>query len=501
MESDEDDPRRSSHVSSPDSVVNPLLFNALAPDVSSFVPTVPHLSSFAQTTADASLSAVGAPSSSLMDLDPIQSIFATGSNTSTAPQPPETRRRRRSASRSTVSTAAASESASPVRRSSRIPVPSRRLSPSLPTTDLDSHSNAANRTDLRHDAFRQQQRRSLSSSEQRIEINTAAHIRAHAVETVEQQEARLQHVRERAAAVRFVPAAGAYVSGRPSAEQLENSENDPSCAQALFAEGAGSDTMGQMFGTHAEKHDSLLHNCQPVSSFDSSVAMQKFNVQMDPATVSRHYCAACGIHDDDNSAVCCPVSSLESLRLTSEQLRHYLASSYQLAYSVYALPDTSNYYYLHEQFVSFDDSSQEFVASLCCGCDSAIRKGDKPQYSIAAGFDFGNPAAVDLIPLSFAEQQLISRCSRYMHIFKLVLGQTAATGHIISLEHEGRHVLSDSILPHLSLDGLLLAAFVAGNTRIQAQIGEAGSIVRREFIARHQQYLSVDPVKVSGYEC
>jgi hypothetical protein len=191
------------------------LIVAPLPVLDSFAPTDQGVSSFPQTDADCSASAV-APSFPLTDLDQSQSVSATGSNSATVVEHPEGRGRRRTTSRSAVAS-------TPIRRSSRTPVPSRRLSPSISSTDPDSLSAVAiTRADRRYNLRAQVRSRSGESSIDRRERDATAHIRAHAAETAEQREARLQNVRESVAAVRFVPAPGAYVSGRPSAEQLRN---------------------------------------------------------------------------------------------------------------------------------------------------------------------------------------------------------------------------------------------------------------------------------------
>jgi len=82
-----------------------------------------------------------------------------------------------------------------------------------------------------------------------------------------------------------------------------------------------------------------------------------------------------------------------------------------------------------------------------------------PRYSIANGYDFGNPEALGLPALSVAEQMLIAWCHPYKRILKLVGGQEALSGHTVCLEHDGSHVLAPS-LPRLSLGDQLVVAFV-----------------------------------------
>ena len=68
------------------------------------------------------------------------------------------------------------------------------------------------------------------------------------------------------------------------------------------------------------------------------------------------------------------------------------------------------------------------------------------------------------LPSLCGRTNFVSKNTRFMQIFKVVGGQMASKGHMIALEHDGRELFRDNILPHLSLENKLFVAFVGSES-------------------------------------
>lgn len=87
-----------------------------------------------------------------------------------------------------------------------------------------------------------------------------------------------------------------------------------------------------------------------------------------------------------------------------------------------------------------------------------------PNFSIAAGYDFGYPERANLEPLSLLEQILIAPARLFLTMIKLVNKtntgvQSALTGHVIAVPHDSVIQISNS-LPNLNLDGAINIMFI-----------------------------------------
>jgi hypothetical protein len=103
---------------------------------------------------------------------------------------------------------------------------------------------------------------------------------------------------------------------------------------------------------------------------------------------------------------------------------------------VYRHEANNKLFYVHAKLLR--DGAAATVP-LCSDCEkSLLRSRQRPKYSIAAGYDFGNPVAIGLPPLSLLEQTVIAVSIRFGHISKLTSGQQALCGHVVAVEHDGR---------------------------------------------------------------
>jgi hypothetical protein len=104
-------------------------------------------------------------------------------------------------------------------------------------------------------------------------------------------------------------------------------------------------------------------------------------------------------------------------------------------------------------------------------------------YCLANGYDYGrlHGNGVDLPLLSHLEQKLIAQSTRFSHIYKLVGGQPALTGHIITFAHDGPVALS-TVLPRQSLNGAFEVAFVGSKDDWRQLAGARGSEARATFL-------------------
>jgi hypothetical protein len=86
----------------------------------------------------------------------------------------------------------------------------------------------------------------------------------------------------------------------------------------------------------------------------------------------------------------------------------YLNLPYRTVYSRTEIRDENgeiqSVYYLHSQNVKRDQHGS-YIASLCSKCCQQISASKLPEFSIAAGMDFGNPSHLGLQPLSATEKK------------------------------------------------------------------------------------------------
>lgn len=116
------------------------------------------------------------------------------------------------------------------------------------------------------------------------------------------------------------------------------------------------------------------------------------------------------------------------------------------------------------------------MVSLCVGCNRAknvTRKGKVvagkiPDYSIAAGYDFGYTGRVNLPKLSHIEGILIARNLTHLNLFKLKLknrstsdtDQQCMTGHKIAFPHNGIYQLNGPMsLPRRTVSDAISISF------------------------------------------
>ena len=235
-----------------------------------------------------------------------------------------------------------------------------------------------------------------------------------------------------------------YQSGLPTDSELENFESDCLLAQLKFSNSSGLDMMNQAIGTTEERRQAMIDRCVKITDDEISERIAAYNRKMNPALVIEA-CAACGIQVLGETLEKVPLNECELFKLSSHEMANYLNLPYRRAYSRTEIQNESGeiqaVYYLHSQHLH-QDENEFYFASLCAKCLHQIKLHKIPEFSIASGMDFGNPLRLGLPSLSAEEKKLISLNTRYSHIFKLVLGQMAMTGHMIAFEHEGMEIVN-----------------------------------------------------------
>jgi len=203
----------------------------------------------------------------------------------------------------------------------------------------------------------------------------------------------------------------------------------------------------------------VLETVAPLSAETVAQRMSDYLKLMDAGGVTVRGCAACGVLAFDSVEVA--LEKVARLKLDDDARDRYEAHPCAGLLSVTLVGNAHgdvDCYHLHRRNMRQAHNGSVLV-SLCAPCNASLVKNVLPRYSIANGYDFGNPEALGLPALSVAEQMLIGRCHPYKRILKLVGGQEALSGHTVCLEHDGSHVLAAS-LPRLSLGDQLVVAFV-----------------------------------------
>jgi len=91
-------------------------------------------------------------------------------------------------------------------------------------------------------------------------------------------------------------------------------------------------------------------------------------------------------------------------------------------------------YHLHRHLLPMIEERQHVF--VCNKCLQHLQKAKKPPYSLANGFDFGNPAGVNDLPLlSTLEEVLICPVIPFIHVVTLTgtHGHSALKGHTVCL--------------------------------------------------------------------
>jgi len=231
-------------------------------------------------------------------------------------------------------------------------------------------------------------------------------------------------------------------------------------------------------------------------------------------------CAVCGIRELDGAQHTLPISSLSVLIVPPDQLSQYLnyAPEARSTFSIVMLKNTaglSTAYYLHVDFLiqhtsgsSTNTCCQDDSACLCSGCFSklACKRPAIPQFSVAAGFDFGHPLRMGLKRLTILERKLIARTVLFATIVKLVgpcgktSQQSGLRGHVIAMPHQGAKLAAAKILPRLdSATDLMTVMFVGSAQQWHAVSGKSGDNQRKRFIITHKSIFRVRPTVVFSW--
>ena len=208
-----------------------------------------------------------------------------------------------------------------------------------------------------------------------------------------------------------------------------------------------------------------------------------FKAEMDDCTSHIFHCAVCGrmILKHGSTTECRPhelrLQNIQCLRLKDEEFQVWSSkpAELQALYNI-LLVDTTlrEAYFLYPDLTTNDCDG--LIISACDSCHESILGRNKvgyskrPQYSVAAGFDFGSPwrLATLLEPLSLAEKCLISKSRIYADIIKLRPPERisdedcrslALRGHVLAIPHKGVYQAAE-ILPRLSADDNIQLFFI-----------------------------------------
>jgi hypothetical protein len=221
-------------------------------------------------------------------------------------------------------------------------------------------------------------------------------------------------------------------------------------------------------------------------------------------TVVIKVCAVCGKQlFGESFHPARPLSELEPLCLKAQdedaflRLPHHL-QSIRCVYT-HTIAGHTKYFHLHPDYVCVRGES--VTVDVCTNCYNSLYRPQPriPTYSIAAGYDFGRPSAIQLPELSTLEQTVIALNIRYMRIFKLTgAGQVALQGHMIALPHNSPHILAEQ-LPRTNLSQHLRIAFVGDAAHYCALLDDPAA--RQQLFQRFQTVKTQSDPTVSSRGC
>jgi hypothetical protein len=170
-------------------------------------------------------------------------------------------------------------------------------------------------------------RRELLKLQKIEQQNQQRNEQARAAEPAEARAARL--ARDRVAhQVRWEDAHAAvvYAEGRPTVQQLQQFERDPTAALLRLAEGSGFDIVGQAIGDRNERRQQLLDRIRDLPVESVAQRLAGWNQHMDP-NLPLNACACCGESVIGQPLVrLVPVNELNVLQLSDNARTTYCSS-------------------------------------------------------------------------------------------------------------------------------------------------------------------------------
>jgi hypothetical protein len=269
----------------------------------------------------------------------------------------------------------------------------------------------------------------------------------------------------------------------PLAAKLSTYRKDPLMAQHLFWEMSGLHRFG--YGdTVVHDKEALLNEIAgyKVTKEDVHRCVHAYKSSMDYDNIKVHYCACCGemiingqlsddiqIGSDILKLTSLGCLQLQEIEYTTWKSHH---TDVKCLYSVFEPdPSTRLAYHLIPDLVY--NLGGDTVIHACKTCqDSIIKKGVKPLYSIASGYDFGCIWRSALLELSMVEKCLISKVRLYADIVKLRASEnlghstrmTALKGHVIAMRHDGARQAAE-LLPRLTVEDYIVVCFIGDKER------------------------------------
>ncbi len=321
----------------------------------------------------------------------------------------------------------------------------------------------------------------------------AANRQRRANETPEERERRLGAGREQRRS-RVADTNADLVQGRPvTSEQVDGAFEHSSAASVYALYDMAGRTM------YPDDADGVLERLrdEEVTPGDKLRILGNFCDDMDPSKPT-YACGACGIREflPRVPYAKCRLDALDVLRLTDSQKAKYLEidAEFRPVVSCYAWtreagdgPAEVIYYHLHQELVDEPDGNHDCPTTLLCSeCHRAAnppkggREPSAPEYSIAAGVDFGVASRIlHFLNLTLAEQIILAPERLYIFVIKLASPSASRQdakkrGHAVAFPHDGPakaakaiETLDDLIQEINGLSTYLRVAFVGPNGRYE----------------------------------
>lgn len=103
----------------------------------------------------------------------------------------------------------------------------------------------------------------------------------------------------------------------------------------------------------------------------------------------------------------CNIKSLSGIEIQLDEDGRLGTEDVWKAWSIYPqCPEAETFYHLHPEYVEVEKGR----AMICSECKSCITKGNKPQYSLASGLDYGSYQRLEsLTELTLMERHILAK--------------------------------------------------------------------------------------------
>jgi hypothetical protein len=250
-------------------------------------------------------------------------------------------------------------------------------------------------------------------------------------------------------------------SKRKNDDEYRNFERDITLAVNLFWDNSGLFKKDYLDGDYS----TIKEDYSKLSAEIINECIGDYNSKMNTKKIPLLSCSSCGVRDFDIGIEYYSLDKLQILKLNDEEVKEFLEREFKELYNIYFEVNSQAYYHLHSKFIKEDE-----IFPICKCCYTSIIEGKIPEYSLKAGFDYGNYKQINLDPPSKTLRKVLSMTRMYSTLYKLVAPgglmndktkQTALKeGHIFTRKHHSPVLCKDILSNIRSLSENIEVAFV-----------------------------------------